>query len=276
MFIVWGTKLRYPALGYLADFCPFCRGLREFRVREIRKVSHLYYVSLGRGKLVGYRLDCTDCGAHLHRSDVHLAGVSRERSASIEDSVRSTNPSLPEHLADRLSLEQDIRRGLLPTDPELRAFLLHEPFEELSVELEQGCKDTRVDLPSAFGCLGTIGLIAASIFAVSFIAETFLKQRATDEWIVGGVLAAGAIGIAYTLWQLHRATSRWLRRRMVPKLIRALEPLHPTSAELEHIINSYRLAGFTFPKHLRISFFGLDPAVPSAPLTVTPQAVVPK
>ena len=70
MFIVAGKRRVFPVKGYMAGFCHFGRGLRHLRLREVHEVSHLSFVSIGKGKLLGYRLDCTECGAPSYVSEV--------------------------------------------------------------------------------------------------------------------------------------------------------------------------------------------------------------
>jgi len=41
MFIVWGKKIVYRKLGFVADFCPICRGPRAFELKRVGSASHL-------------------------------------------------------------------------------------------------------------------------------------------------------------------------------------------------------------------------------------------
>lgn len=47
MIIVWGRKVVRRKAGYVADFCPCCRGLRPFMLYAHRSVAHIQRIPLG-------------------------------------------------------------------------------------------------------------------------------------------------------------------------------------------------------------------------------------
>ncbi len=65
MFIVWGTQSRQERLGMVADVCPYCRQLSAFTIVDHFRVSHLYYVPLGRGRHVQRSRQCGGCRQHF-------------------------------------------------------------------------------------------------------------------------------------------------------------------------------------------------------------------
>jgi hypothetical protein len=255
MFIVWGSKLRYPKIGYAADFCPICRDFREFRVHETREVSHVYYVPLGKGKLVGFRLDCPDCGVQLFQDELAIEDTIPSPSSSIDESISVTNPTIKEEYAKRMAIEKELASGALPEDPEIRSALLFEPFEALAPEMARGSAETRIDLPGSLGCLGTIVAAILAGFATPFLAKTFGGGPAAEETVIFVILGVGLVGTVYTFWQLHLSARRWLEKRIIPKINRALAPLRPTTAEIEEIIAVYQTHGLSFAKFLRIQSF---------------------
>lgn len=276
MFIVWGTKHRYPKLGFAADFCPICRDFREFHLHEVREVSHVYYVSLGKGKLVGFRIDCPDCGVQLYQDELGIEDTTPSPSSSIDESISLTNPSIREAYAKRMAIEKELASGALPEEPNIRSALLFEPFEALAPEMARGTAETRIDLPGSLGCLGTIIAVVIAGFATSFLSESFGRGPAAEETVIFVILGVGLVGTAYTLWQLHLSARRWLEKRIIPKLNRALAPLRPTTAEIEEIIAAYKQHGLGFAKLLRIqSFEPIDGGeISSTPISTKP--LVPK
>jgi hypothetical protein len=276
MIFIWGTKSSFPMKGYAASFCPFCRDLRQFKVKEIRRVSHVYYIPLGRGKLVGYRFECLECGVPLTMDEAPIESVAPTPSTTVDASIAETNPGLPSAYEKRLALEREIRSGSPPTDPEIRRGLLFEPFEALSPEMERGCTETRIDWPGALGCFGTIGAIVVSIFAASFLAEVIWGEQASPEMIIFVMIGVGLVGLVYTMWQLHLSARRWLERRHVPHLKLALAPLRPTDEEIDEIIDAYRYHGMRFAKQLRPSVLRSDPQVLAPPTDQSAQPLVPK
>jgi hypothetical protein len=258
--IVWGSKNVFPLRGYAAGFCPFCRDLRQLKVQEIRNVSHIYFIPMGKGTLVGYRTLCMECGVPLISDEPPAEHIVPTPASDVREAIELTNPSLPEELTERLAMEREIRSGQQPNDPEVREALLYEPFEALVPAMEQGSIETRVDLPSSLGCLGTIGAIILVFAAFGSLAELIWGERPSEEAYVFAVLGVGVIGLAITLWQLHLSARRWLEKHLVHHLSRALRPLRATQAEIDEIIAVYRQHGLKFAKALRSKAFDLDPA----------------
>jgi hypothetical protein len=272
MIFVWGTKARFPRKGYAASFCPFCRDVREFEVCEVRRVSHVYYVPLGKGKLVGHRLECQECTARILMGDAPIQSTTPRRSGSLPEAIQATNPDIRELYAKRLELEAQIRAGKVPTDEQTRWLLLFEPFEVLAPEMERGCAETRLDLPSTLGCLGTLVAVILSVAIAEFLSEMFDGQLATEDWLIWAILGTGLAGTVFTLWQLYLGSRRWLERKMVPHLCRSLSPLRPTSEEILQIIARFKAKGMKFAKFLRVSAFNtsLNAVGPVPPASTTP------
>lgn len=61
MLIIWGTKIVRTPVGRVADFCAVCRQPRPFKLVGVRKVDHIYYVPIGKRKLVGHEMACEEC-----------------------------------------------------------------------------------------------------------------------------------------------------------------------------------------------------------------------
>src|SRR5258705_351547 len=76
MIFIWGKKLVYSKLGYVADFCPICRSPQAFEVQSVGVASHVYYVSFGKGALAGYQRKCCDCGVTLDAKPTNYATIS--------------------------------------------------------------------------------------------------------------------------------------------------------------------------------------------------------
>lgn len=66
MFIIWGTKTRKEKLGTVADFCPACHSVRAFTVTKYFRVSHIYFIPLGRGTRKATLRQCWECGSEYH------------------------------------------------------------------------------------------------------------------------------------------------------------------------------------------------------------------
>jgi hypothetical protein len=133
--------------------------------------------------------------------------------------------------------------------------LLLEPFEALGPQMEEGCTNTQVDLGSTLGCLATVVALVCTFFVARFLVYRFIGAASAEEYIVYSLLTVGLVGGAITLWQFYRASRRWLEKKMVPHLLRALQPLKPTREEIELILAVGKEEGLKYAGKLRAAAF---------------------
>ena len=62
MLIVWGETDSERQRGAVADRCSTCGDVAVLRVHDIYRKSHIYYIPLGSGRLIGTVLTCGNCG----------------------------------------------------------------------------------------------------------------------------------------------------------------------------------------------------------------------
>jgi hypothetical protein len=117
MFIlIWGEKNRQERLGTVADWCPACRRPQAFAVTKYFRVSHIYYISLGRGSLVATARQCWECGRQYRCEEEDYAAFLPEAEAeqiSLNELLQQSNPTLKEQLDTRraqLASRQDTNR----------------------------------------------------------------------------------------------------------------------------------------------------------------------
>ena len=128
---MWGTKLVYRKLGYVADFCQICISARPFVLERIGSAKHLLNISIGEGELVDYQRTCLHCSTAFRADPQQYAAVAKNLD-TIEPLMLETFPQLAQAHAARLALEQQVLADLSSIDPDTRAKLLLEPFTLLS------------------------------------------------------------------------------------------------------------------------------------------------
>ena len=238
MFIIWGTKKTEGGLGHVAAFCPLCRGIRDFELMRIGAASHIYYISFGKGKLLGHVIRCTDCGVRLAADGTAYQSAMKKKSGDVEALIQATNPAVRETNAARIALEAQIQRSPRSVTPEQRKALLMEPFLLLNPDLESRYAKKEMDKHAGFGCLGTIVIFAGLLI--------FAESRFGARWSAELNSAAGfviAAGIIYTVIQSYLSAGRFLRSSTVPQLARALAPLQPTQEEISNCLQQCKVAG---------------------------------
>jgi hypothetical protein len=227
MFIVWGKKPVYRRLGYVAHFCPICRGPKPFEIRRVGSAGHLYYVSFGSGELVGYERTCQECGTALQAEPADHAAIA-QRLAPLPELIRATFPQLEQVFAARLALEEQVRFNPAALSADDRQALIRGPFLLMSAKVDQRFARTHMDIGIGLAIAGAIALTLFGPGLVQLIAPS------TD----GGNLALSclAVGLAAIVWQAVASRPRFVRRAVLPVLARALRPLKPTQHELEAIV----------------------------------------
>lgn len=264
MFIVWGTKRVQKKLGYVADFCPLCRGAQAFRLTRISMAGHVYGVSLSSGKLAGFERQCLGCKIVLEADHEHYADIAKtyplERvpeSSQVSQLARQSNPGLAERHARRMELEQEIRRGNVPADPALRKFLIKEPFLLLAPNVERAFAETMIDLPLLLTLVGAIAVPIGLFWLLDSVLVGDAKELIPVFMAVAGLLALIAVVV-----QGYLVKNRHLRRHFYPKLVRTLKPLRPQPAELASVIGEIRQLGYTLGKRTKPA--QLEPLLQSA------------
>lgn len=134
MFVVWGKKLTYQKIGYVADFCPLCCVVRPFSVERVGVSGHMYYVSVGKGELAGYQRMCAHC-RHVFNADANDYAAFAEQPLELPALINKTYPNIIVAHRTRLSLESELREGSVAMSADARRMLIAEPFHLLSHKL---------------------------------------------------------------------------------------------------------------------------------------------
>lgn len=226
MFIVWGKKIVYRKLGHVADFCPICRQVRSFEIKRVGMAGHVYYITSGQGDLVGYERTCASCDTAFEAQPERYA--SHAKKATPLDALRSaTFPDLDQVYADRLALEAQIRANPASLTSEERHLLIRSPFLLLSPKVEQRFASTHMDKEVLFTFIGAVGLISICPPIFHAVAPGIEDQA---------ILVAVAAGAVVVFWQIAMTGRRYMRRKIIPVLAGALQPLHPAQGEIEHVM----------------------------------------
>ena len=241
MFIIWGSKRVEKKRGYVADFCPICRAVKPFAIYSVRRATHVYYITLREGELIGHIGKCEECGTKIPVNPLKYERLLEQPGDNIENLIAMSYPRLREDKAERLEVERKLRsrEPLLPME---RQRLLMEPFVLLANRVEDLYSKARLDRRSGMGCLITI--LLTMIFACVALA--------TEGW-VGGIMKLGLVvivggGLLYNLIQIQSAPKRIVRREIVPLLAQAIAPLRPQEQEVAKQLEYLKKRGYKIGK----------------------------
>lgn len=245
MYIPFGRMTVHRTLGRAADFCPFCRGFRPFRVLRVESIRHLYMLPLGGRMDAGRSKVCESCGLLSPAPSGGYRSLSLDPDADLEALIAETNPEIRRNWASRLLLEERIAaRKLTPGE---RTGLLREPFEMAAEVLARRDLEGKLDVPSSLGCLGT------ALLPVACMTLLPLAWKASGDSIETVAVIAGGCSLVIAGLAILTDARRHARKEILPRLIGSLRPLDPSADEIETLFESYRrerspLADVIYPK----------------------------
>jgi hypothetical protein len=247
MYIPFGRTINHRTLGRAADFCPFCRGFRPFRVLQVETIRFFYLIPLGGRDPLSLSRVCESCGLLSPVAPEGYQALSNDPDADLETLISQTNPNIRRNWASRLLLEERIAaRKITPGE---RAGLLREPFEMAAEVLARRNDEGKLDLPSGVGCLGTVVLPVACMTILP------LAWQASGDSIELVAVVAGGCSLAFAVLAIVTDARRHARKAILPRLISSLRPLDPSAEEIEMILESFRqarapLADVIYPRDL--------------------------
>jgi hypothetical protein len=244
MFIVWGRKHVYRKQGYVADFCPICREPRAFELKRVGSASHIYYISVGEGQLVGYERTCLTCRTPARAEPSTYASVAKTLPAGLPELQAQTYPNLAAALSERLALEERVRTAPSSLQPEERQALIRSPFVLLSPKVEKRFASTHIDGKAGLTILAAIVLVILGTFVIGVA----VPESAMDI----AIAVMLALAAALVIWQVRAGGRRFMKREVVPVLAQTLAPLRLTRTEVDAILQELRKAKHKIGGKLRV------------------------
>ncbi len=234
MFIVWGTKRTERKSGWVADYCPICDDARACRLIEVRMVSHLYYIPLGRGELAAHLKQCKHCKNKFGTNPERYSGISKDKRASVETLTDETHPELIEGMAKLLDLRERAAHGEVNDDD--RRGLLYHPFTSIVYPAMQRTEGIHFDGQSWLWLLAMIVMPLLVFFVFDAIPAGWIDPDVAAG-LAAGVMLVAAICLIVSI---ARDSKRFIRRRFSRFIIDRLVPLNPTIEELQDVIQNLK------------------------------------
>jgi hypothetical protein len=241
--------LIFKKLGWVADFCPFCREFTAARLTEVLWAGDDLF-SCFRRDHVRQECECLACGGKFGTHELKNFRPRRRRpkpGENIEALIAATQPAARTEYSWRLEAEEAVRDNPLSLTPEARWTLLVEPFR-----ITKG----HAEAMSRSGWLDWIALgEMATSWTVAIASWPWALGQRDEEWVY---LSVALVILAFldSVWSLFKAARRRVRRVFLPLLKMALDPLEPGIEEIEHYWPE--LKGHIFQKALRPTDFADD------------------
>lgn len=231
-FIYWGTKRKDTRMGYVADFCPICRNVQTFVLNRVGMAGHLYGVSIGGGKTVGFLRVCETCHATLPADPSQYENAAVKKGEDTASLARSTFPNFAIVNRERLALEERIpeRAASLPSGTRLA--LIKEAFLLTAFH-----KANAVPMTGTRPALALLAAFVLPIF-VAMVTDSIIPGISTIT-----AIATFMICLVYAFWSGVMELMEQGRRAARALLVRALGPLRPTRDELQNVLNDLEVRG---------------------------------
>ncbi|MES2205893.1 MAG: hypothetical protein V4525_03740 [Pseudomonadota bacterium] len=226
MFIFWGRKIVYRKIGYVADFCPICRSKQSFTLRRIGSASHVYYVSIGEGELVGFDRTCMKCYIAFNADPNIYTSVSKTNEC-IDTLTKLTFPVYEEVFQERLKIEAQLKNEPLSFSPQERHALIRSPFLLLSPKVEKRFASTHIDKEVGLSLVSSVILL---------LLGPMLIRNLLPEYEENVIWVFLCISILLVAWQGVQSGRRFMRREVLPILANTLQPLRPSENEITDVI----------------------------------------
>lgn len=243
MILIWGTKFPRKRLGRVADLCPACVSVTAHSLSEVREVSHIYYVGIGRGKPVGHELKCETCEGAFETDAAHYQAVSGDAEARVDALVDETNPDLYEKIYARKDLEERAARGALSAEERMR--LMQEALEPVARVVEARASQVHFDLRAGAGILAAILITVTGALANLALGGRLGENLST----LSGVLAL--VAALFVVHALATDVNRFIQRCQAQNLVQALGRFHPSPTELDELLASFRRCGWVLGRKLK-------------------------
>jgi len=242
--IIWGTTIKRTPLGFAADYCPGCRAIRVHRVVRIGAASHLWYVTFGSGKHVGYEATCEDCGfLHWSEKDRYEDFV-KQPPLELDALVRSTYPYVRGRFGDELERAARLRA----LSPEERLDEIRDAFGPLEYLLQRQ-QDKPANTPAVW-FLGITTFVLFAALAAWFILVAVKSRRPIDT-VTTVLFFSMLAGFLATLIAMAFRNPHFLRHKFRPRLRQLLAPLDPKLDELQVVWEEARAEKFILAKKLK-------------------------
>lgn len=248
MIVIHGTKVQRRLRGQATAFCPICRLPAQLSVSSVCRVSHVYYIPLGRGNHVADEARCQQCGTLFGAAP----GAMKENpfpATDVESAMQMLPPEAVDGLMGRMEVEERLADGTL--SPEERLQLIAEPFLVLEYQFQIGVKGGSRESLIAVAVVLWLAATAAAIILWSDVKSMGRRPHGSmTQWAIAcTALAAGLL--ALTIYLIVTQKRHVASGAMLDRLTSALLPLQPTEVELETVRQLLRTSKSAFAASLR-------------------------
>lgn len=244
MFIVWGRKAVITRLGWVADFCPVCRCIRQFELQRVGSASHVYYVSLGKGELVGHQRRCAVCDTVCHAEPQTYAAIGKVNNIPLNELQANTFPNIEIERGSQIALAQRLKTSPGSFTAAERQQLINNSMALFAQKVETRFARTHLDLPTGLALAGAVVL-----YCVLF---PMLNRLMPDQEPVIATLC-GLLAVALVVWQFVESGRRFMMKQVARPLAQTLLAIRPTQGEWKEALADFKSHGYRIGRRLKVN-----------------------
>ncbi len=233
MFIVFGEKTVSRKMGFVAEHCPSCQAVQPVRIQRLGMAPHLFWVPLGRGRLIDYFGVCQKCGGELNIFPTDYETLVRKPGDDLADLAQHTNPRLDPKNRNAIEAFERFRRV---RDPLLRAN---------KTLMDRSARGTRFDRTSGLTLLASV-VIPIIMFTVDLTSLSYALQ----EFIGVAAIWTFILGLIATFVLVAREPRRFFRRELEPGIAKDLIAVNPRPDELDDYLKRIKKFEYRVSEHV--------------------------
>lgn len=219
--IIWGRRESRKRKGYAAGYCVCCRIPVVHAVREVREVTHLYYVPIHYKRLV-YEAICRECSMiRLFSLDSYDRFVKRP---DFEEAIsHRTTPDIEDAILESEQYQDTLAQS--PIASPMRIDDLVMVFKSLEYMSEYIARRSSSQSITALVQLGLIVSCVGAVFALTGNAGGAFSWI----WYISAIVMAIAC-----IYRMTISANKSRVASIEPLLVRAFAPLEPTVDEIRY------------------------------------------
>ena len=233
MILIYGEKAYRKKMGFVAEHCPTCASVKPVRIIRLGQTSHIFWLPLGKGRLVGYYGICQECRGEFDIEPTDYAAMSRRHSGDLAELQSTTNPTLDPQNRDAIATQERFRR-------------LRDPLLRVHSSLQQRyAGGTRFDRTTGIAFAATLA-IPVVMFTVDLSFLSHAAQQALGQFMI----LAFVVGLIGSFVLLALEPKRFFRRHLEPQIAKELSEVNPRPDELDSCLARLAKHDYTIRKYV--------------------------
>lgn len=242
--MIWhfDNKIFKRRLGYVADYCPVCRGIRCFAFCEERSQRRVNIIPIGKSKLIRIVKQCTDCYGILPAERTDYALLLQDSDVPMGTLIKETFPRVEQVYNEELKL--GVRYRNMPAERQWQYFI--RPFLAIAEDFVDRFPKHDYVVSNRAATSGILTLVL--FFGFMHLSGRFHQPGLRLGFAIVSMCSLVG-GFVFTYSILKFSPHQQVKKNVYPRLATSIADLSPSVEMVERAINElhnrkYWLADF--------------------------------